>query len=97
MEQKGLYEEAIAFHQRGLETDPLSEGLYRCLMACHHRLGRRAEALALYQRCPEDPVSPSGHRPLPGDRGAVSEDKVRRVAIYGVFIRYDYRSHFLSR
>ena len=51
LEQKGLYEEAIAFHQRGLETDPLSEGLYRCLMACHHRLGRRAEALALYQRC----------------------------------------------
>ncbi|HAS17737.1 MAG TPA: AAA family ATPase, partial [Nitrospiraceae bacterium] len=51
LEQKGLYEEAIAFHPRGLETDPLSEGLYRCLMACHHRLGRRAEALALYQRC----------------------------------------------
>ncbi|OGW14809.1 MAG: hypothetical protein A2035_04595 [Nitrospirae bacterium GWA2_42_11] len=37
-----MYEEAIAFHPRGLETDPLSEGLYRCLMACHHRLGRRA-------------------------------------------------------
>ena len=51
MEQKGLYEEAIAFHPRGLETDPLSEGLYRCLMACHHRLGRRAEALAVYERC----------------------------------------------
>lgn len=51
LEQKGDYEQAITLHQKGLEIDPLSEGHYRCLMACYHTLGRRAEAIAVYQRC----------------------------------------------
>jgi DNA-binding SARP family transcriptional activator len=37
--------------ERGLSADPLSEELYRQLMRCHAALGRRAEALSVYQRC----------------------------------------------
>jgi DNA-binding SARP family transcriptional activator len=42
---------AIAVYQKGLEIDPLAEDIYRKLMQCYYRLGRPAEALALYQRC----------------------------------------------
>ena len=36
---------------KGLEVDELAEESYRRLMTCHARLGRRAEALAVYTRC----------------------------------------------
>jgi DNA-binding SARP family transcriptional activator len=34
-----------------LEADDVVEECYRGLMAAHHRLGSRAEALAAYRRC----------------------------------------------
>lgn len=43
---------ARLFH-RGLEIDPLSESLYRQLMALHLRCGQKAEAMDVYQRCCE--------------------------------------------
>ena len=38
-------------YQRGLETDPLTEELYRRLMICHERQGEPAEGMKVYQSC----------------------------------------------
>lgn len=46
-------ESAARLFHRGLEIDPLSESLYRQLMALHLRCGQKAEALDVYQRCCE--------------------------------------------
>lgn len=51
LEQSGRWEEAAGRYQKAVEVDPLVEELYRRLMVCHQRSGRRAEALAVYQRC----------------------------------------------
>ena len=51
LEQAGEYEQAITLYQKGIEADPLAEGLYRCLMACYHATGSHAEAAAVYRRC----------------------------------------------
>jgi DNA-binding SARP family transcriptional activator len=50
-EQAGEADRAIAFYQKGLEVDPLSEDIFRCLISCHMRMGRAAEARAVYHRC----------------------------------------------
>ena len=42
---------AIACYERGLEAVPLSEELYRRLMAAHGARGHAAEALRIYARC----------------------------------------------
>lgn len=42
---------AIACYERGLEAVPLSEELYRRLMAAHGSRGHAAEALRTYERC----------------------------------------------
>ena len=49
-EQSGEWDEAVACYQKGLEVDPLAEGLCRSLLSCHVRMGRAAEAHAAYQR-----------------------------------------------
>jgi ATP/maltotriose-dependent transcriptional regulator MalT/DNA-binding SARP family transcriptional activator len=50
-EQAGEGEKAIVFYRRGLEIDPLSEDLSRCLISCCVRMGRIADARAVYQQC----------------------------------------------
>jgi LuxR family maltose regulon positive regulatory protein len=45
------WEKAIESYQRGLEIDDVAEDLYQRLMVCYRELGRRAEALSVYQRC----------------------------------------------
>ena len=47
----GQLEKAVQCYQRGLEADDLAEELYQRLMTCYQRLGRRAEALSVYERC----------------------------------------------
>src|SRR5262249_48994537 len=42
---------AAACYERGLEVDDLAEEFYQGLMVTYERLGRRSEALALYDRC----------------------------------------------
>jgi DNA-binding SARP family transcriptional activator len=42
---------AITCYLKGLEIDDCAGDIYRRLIALHQRLGRWAEALALYQRC----------------------------------------------
>ena len=47
----GLREEAITLYLQGLEIDPLIESFYRGLMTTYGELGRKAEALASFERC----------------------------------------------
>ena len=53
LEQAGQAEAAIDLYRQALEQDNLSEDLYRRLIACHAKLGQRAEAMAAYRRCRE--------------------------------------------
>jgi len=51
LEQAGEGDKAIVFYQKGLEVDPLSEGICRRLISCNVRMGRPSEAHAVYYRC----------------------------------------------
>jgi DNA-binding SARP family transcriptional activator len=50
-EKVGQWERALQCYQRGLEMESLAEELYQNLMACYLRLGRKAEALTVYNHC----------------------------------------------
>jgi LuxR family maltose regulon positive regulatory protein len=50
-EQVEDFNKAVNCYQKGLEVDDLAEEFYQCLMTCFQRLGRRAEALTVYNRC----------------------------------------------
>ena len=50
-EQVGDWRRAIDCYEKGLEVDDLAEEFYQRLISCYGRLGRDAEALAVYQRC----------------------------------------------
>jgi DNA-binding SARP family transcriptional activator len=51
LEDEGDCTGAIGCWLRAIEVEPLAEGLYRRLMQAYARIDRRAEALAVYQRC----------------------------------------------
>lgn len=42
---------AARHYERGLEVDDVAEEFYQGLMQCYSRLGKRAEALSVYERC----------------------------------------------
>ncbi len=50
-EEQQQWPHALDCYQKALETDHLAEGLYRHLMICYHKLGRRAEGIETYNRC----------------------------------------------
>jgi DNA-binding SARP family transcriptional activator len=50
-EEAGNCEKAVDCYQKGLEVDDLAEEFYQRLIYCYHSLGRRAEALTVYNRC----------------------------------------------
>lgn len=50
-EKSREYEKALAAYQRGIDVDDLAEPYYQRMMSCYVRLGRQAEALAVYNRC----------------------------------------------
>jgi pimeloyl-ACP methyl ester carboxylesterase/DNA-binding SARP family transcriptional activator/class 3 adenylate cyclase len=50
-EKNKEWAQAIEEYKRGLEEDHLAEQLYQHLMLCHQKLGQKAEALAVYDRC----------------------------------------------
>jgi DNA-binding SARP family transcriptional activator len=53
LEEARRWEEAIGCYREALKIDPLLEPCYRRLMVCLAEAGRRAEALATYERCHE--------------------------------------------
>lgn len=63
LEAQGDYDAAIGIYLRGLDADPLNESFYRALMRTHHRCGRQAEALTLYQRMQDALSSAFGIQP----------------------------------
>lgn len=64
-EQAGEWDTAIACYQKGLEVDPLSEGMFRGLISCNVRMGCAAEAHAAYHRCRKTLSSVLGVSPSP--------------------------------
>ncbi|HMK51950.1 MAG TPA: BTAD domain-containing putative transcriptional regulator, partial [Thermodesulfobacteriota bacterium] len=50
-EENGQKEMAIEYYERGLEVESLAEEFYQQLMICFKSLGRKTEALAVYNRC----------------------------------------------
>jgi len=50
-ERAGQWEKAITYCQRGLEIDDISEEFYQRLMRCYQKIGRSADAVAVYNRC----------------------------------------------
>jgi two-component SAPR family response regulator len=65
LEKSREWARAIECYQRGLEVDGLIEEFYQKLMACYNRLGRKAEAHAVYKRCRETLRSVLDTRPSP--------------------------------
>jgi LuxR family transcriptional regulator, maltose regulon positive regulatory protein len=51
LEESGRYESAAEHYERFLELDNSREDFYRRLMVCYDKLGRKSDALAVYQRC----------------------------------------------
>jgi DNA-binding SARP family transcriptional activator len=64
-EQAGKWAAAVECYERGLEVDDLAEEFYQRLIACYRRLGRRAEALAVYERCKKNLSALLGVAPSP--------------------------------
>jgi LuxR family transcriptional regulator, maltose regulon positive regulatory protein len=58
-------EGAIDLYRRTIELEPLAEGIYRRLMECYARTGRRAEALEVYRRCRQMLSIVLGIKPAP--------------------------------
>ena len=50
-EERGNLEKAIECYQKSLEADNFIEGFYRRLMLCYRKLGRRTEAIEVYEQC----------------------------------------------
>jgi len=50
-ERTGQWERAVECYQKGLEADELAEEFYQRLMASYLSWDRRAEAIAVYNRC----------------------------------------------
>ncbi|MEA3385269.1 MAG: BTAD domain-containing putative transcriptional regulator [Thermodesulfobacteriota bacterium] len=64
-ESCGEWGKAVECYQRGLEVDTKAEDLYGCLMVCYHHLGRRTEAMSLYDRLKEILSLTLGIKPSP--------------------------------
>jgi two-component SAPR family response regulator len=64
-EKVGELNKAVNYYQRGLEVDDLAEEFYQRLMGCYQRMGRCAEAMAVYNRCQKVLSSVLGIQPSP--------------------------------
>jgi len=45
------WEQALHLYEQGLNVDDCAEGCYQGVMRCLERMGRRSEALAVFERC----------------------------------------------
>jgi DNA-binding SARP family transcriptional activator len=64
-EQSGECERALEWYMRALEADTLVEEFYQKIMTCYQRLGRKSEAIAVYNRCQKTLSSVFGIEPSP--------------------------------
>lgn len=68
-EEAAKLEEAVDLYLAALEIDDLAEELYRRTLRCLYAAGRRAEAVAVYQRCETMLRAELGVGPSPQTRG----------------------------
>jgi LuxR family maltose regulon positive regulatory protein len=59
------FEQAARFYERGLEADASVEPFYQGLMRCYARIGRRDDAMRIYERCRDVLFSDLGQPPSP--------------------------------
>lgn len=62
-QENGDYRDAADYFRKGLEVEELAEEFYQRLMECYRRLGKRAEACAVYGRCRRTLASRLGIEP----------------------------------
>ena len=74
------YEKAVEYFQKGLEVDSLAEAFYQHLMVCYGQLGRKAEAMAVYNRCCDALSSTLGANPSPATEAIYSSLRRSRGA-----------------
>jgi DNA-binding SARP family transcriptional activator len=65
LEMRGEDERAIQWYLKALELENLAEELYQGLIHCYLRLGRKADAMATYNRCKETLSLVLGVEPSP--------------------------------
>jgi DNA-binding SARP family transcriptional activator len=65
LEKKDENEKAIEYYLKALDIDDLSEEAYIKLMNCYERVGRKADALILYERCKKTLDEVLGVEPSP--------------------------------
>ncbi len=51
LEESGALDRAVEFFQKAIEVDDVAEMFYRRLMICLKQLGRKTDAMSVYQRC----------------------------------------------
>ena len=61
--QIGNWARALECYLKALEVDALAEVFYQRLMAVYQKLDRRAEALAVYERCAKTVAAALGIKP----------------------------------
>jgi DNA-binding SARP family transcriptional activator len=64
-QQTGEHEKAVECFQRSIEVDDLAEDFYQDLMTCYWQMGRRADALSVYERYKETLSTKLGIEPSP--------------------------------
>jgi DNA-binding SARP family transcriptional activator len=64
-QQSGQWEKTLECYQKGLEIDKLAEEFYQGLMTSYQELGRRGEALSVYNRCKKVLSTALGVEPSP--------------------------------
>ena len=77
LEQAGQWEATIVQYRKALEIDDLAEEFYQRLMVCYSRQGRRADAVAVYERCRKILFLTIGVEPSAGTT-ALYEEILRR-------------------
>jgi len=75
LEQEEDWPAALDCYHRVVEAEPAAESFYRRLMICYSKLGRRAEALAVYQRCRQALLTHLGISPT-----AETQDLYRKLS-----------------
>ena len=65
LEEEGDLNSAVDCFQKGIEVDDVAEVFYRSLMICLKRLGRRTDALSVYQRFKKTLSAKLGLEPSP--------------------------------
>ena len=60
---KSAINNAIDCFEKGLEIDDVAEEFYQNLILCNHKLGRKAEAAKVYERCRNTLMSSLGVEP----------------------------------